>query len=138
MFLGRTEEMDASYKNSDNDPEGAWLGVSPFAPGASTHPGMVYAIQSPFTGQLHYPSGTQCWKDEKPTIKRWLQQWGSDYVEVDLDDKVSKALLLKGAKDPRTLANPVSDDPIVANARENALKLQKSESSPRPILHLWR
>src|SRR5205085_10438341 len=40
-LLDRTEELDAVYKNPDNDPEGPWIGVSPFAPGASSNGGMV-------------------------------------------------------------------------------------------------
>lgn len=123
-MLERTEAMDAVYKNPDNDPEGPWLGVTPFAPGASTHPGMVYAIQSPFTGELHYPSGTQCWKDERPTVRRWLGEWGSDYVDVDLLDGRSKGLLLKGAKDPRTLTDPLAEDVVVARARKRAIEVR--------------
>jgi adenine-specific DNA-methyltransferase len=129
-LLDRTDAMDAAYKNPDNDPQGSWQGVSPFAPGAATHPGMVYAIQSPFTGQLHYPSGTQCWKDEKPTIKRWLESWGSAYVEEDFGDGYSKGLLLKGAKDPRELNDPLADDPVVENARKAAIKVRDSEVLP--------
>lgn len=124
-LLDRTEAMDAVYKNRDNDPDGAWVGVSPFAPGASTHPGMVYAIQSPFTGELHYPTGTQCWKDERPTIRRWLEEWGSEYVDADLGDGLAKALLLKGAKDPRQLTNPLPEDRVVAKARRKATAVRK-------------
>ena len=63
---------------------------------------MVYAIDNrALMGLLQYPTGTQCWKDEKATITRWLEEWGSPYVEVDLKDGCAKALLLKGAKDPR-------------------------------------
>ena len=44
--LPRTAEMDAKYKNPDNDFM-AWTSDNPFAPGARTHQGMVYAIQHP-------------------------------------------------------------------------------------------
>jgi adenine-specific DNA-methyltransferase len=120
-LLSRTELMDAAYKNPDDDPDGSWIGVSPFAPGASTHRGMVYAIQSPFTGLLHYPPGTQCWKDEKKTIRRWLEHWGSRYVETDLGDGLAKALLLEGAIDPRHVDDPLINDPAVSRARAAAL-----------------
>src|SRR5580700_263266 len=76
--------QDASYKNPDNDPDGDWYGISPFAPGKATHLGMIYAVQSPFTGKLHYPPGNEHWKYEKPTLKGWLESWGSKYSEVDL------------------------------------------------------
>ena len=119
--LRRTEEHDAGYTNRDDDPEGAWSGVSPFAPGAKTHQGMVYGVQHPFTGQLIYPSGDQCWKREKATIRAWFGAWGSDYVEVDLGDERAPGLLLKGAKDPRT-CDPASD-PAVRRARKRAEKV---------------
>jgi len=119
--LSRTAEHDAGYRNPDDDPEGLWTRVTPFAPGAKTHPGMVYGVQHPFTGQLIYPSGDQCWKKEKKTIKQWFEAWGGDYVEVDLHDKRAKGLLLKGAKDPRTV-DP-SEDPAVKRARKRAQKV---------------
>lgn len=119
--LARTEDHDSGYANRDDDPEGAWNGVSPFAPGAKTHKGMVYGVQHPFTGVLVYPSGDQCWKRDKATIKRWFEQWGSEYVEVDLDDKRVPGLLIKGAKDPRT-GDP-SSDPAVKRARKRAEKV---------------
>src|SRR5207253_2031599 len=70
------------------------------APGGSTHPGMLYALQSPFTGLLHYPSPGRCWGSEKRRIKEWLETWGSTYVEKDLGDEKPKALVIKGAPLP--------------------------------------
>jgi adenine-specific DNA-methyltransferase len=131
-LLERTAAMDAVYKNPDGDPEGPWVGVSPYAPGAPTHPGMVYGIQSPFTGELHYPTGTQCWANERPIIRRWLEAWGSEYVDRDLGDNLAKALVLRGAKDPRELANPLADDPVVARARRKAAAVSKK--GPLPML----
>jgi adenine-specific DNA-methyltransferase len=119
--LQRTEAQNAAYSNPDGDPDGPWTAVTPFAPGAKTHPGMVYAVQHPFTGKLVYPSGDQCWKKEKRTIKAWFEAWGSDYVEADLDDGHASALLLKGAKDPGS-THP-SSDPAVKRARKRAEKV---------------
>ena len=128
-LLERTEAMDAIYKNPDDDPEGPWIGVSPFAAGASTHAGMVYAVQSPFTGQLHYPPGSQHWKDERRTIRRWLEAWGSEYVDVDLNDGKAQALVLKGA-DPRAVKAPLAHDSVVAAARQRALAVRDSGVLP--------
>jgi len=114
----RSAELDAGYTNPDNDPEGDWSGVSPFAPGRATHPGMVYAVQSPFTGELIYPPGTRCWANEKPQMKAMLERWGSTYVEVDLNDGFPAGLLLRGATDPRTI-DPKTD-PAVKRARRKA------------------
>lgn len=52
--LPRTAEMDAKYKNPDNDVL-PWTSSDPFAADAATHQGMVYAIQHPFTGNMIYP-----------------------------------------------------------------------------------
>ncbi|MBP5606151.1 MAG: site-specific DNA-methyltransferase [Ruminiclostridium sp.] len=42
--LARTEEMNAKYKNPDNDLK-PWRPDNPYAPGAATHQGMVYAMR---------------------------------------------------------------------------------------------
>lgn len=129
-LLDRPDELDANYKNPDNDPKGVWLGVAPWGPSRATHMGMVYAVQSPFSGQLYYPPGSRCWGFEKPTIKKWLEQWGSRYEERDLDDEFVPALLLKGAADPRTLSDP-SEDPVVQQARKRAEKIRDTEVLPQ-------
>lgn len=46
--LPRTAEMDSLYKTPDGDVK-PWASDNPFAPGAATHQGMVYAIQHPWT-----------------------------------------------------------------------------------------
>lgn len=58
--LERTEKMNSLYKNIDNDPNGAWRNTTPYAPGAATHQGMVYAIQHPFSGELKLPTPIRC------------------------------------------------------------------------------
>ena len=65
--LERTADMDSIYKNPDND-SGAWTSDNPFAPGAATHQGMVYAIQHPFTGELVYPARGRCWTFEQGSV----------------------------------------------------------------------
>ena len=50
-----TAEMDERYSSPDNDPR-PWKAGDASAPGAATHPGMVYAIQHPITGRLINPS----------------------------------------------------------------------------------
>ena len=49
--LERTDEMDAKYKNPDND-WCAWTSSDAFAPGALTHQGMVYGVQHPLSGDI--------------------------------------------------------------------------------------
>ena len=90
--LDRTDEMNARYTNNDNDPEGDWASDNPSGPGASSHKKMVYAIQSPFTGELHYPPSGACWRSDKKDMKAWLQAWGSTYEEKWIDDEIEKQL----------------------------------------------
>lgn len=129
-LLDRTEAMDAEYRNPDADPDGPWIGVSPFAPGASTHKGMVYAIQSPFTGLLHYPPGNQCWANDRKTLRGLLEAWGSKFVDVDLHDGKARALMLKGAVDPRGLSDPILLDPAVSMSRSAAFKIRDAGTLP--------
>lgn len=87
--LPRTEEMDSIYKNPDNDVE-PWTSDNPFAPGASTHQGMVYAIQHPFTGEMIYPSTNACWRYQQNEMLRIMEGWGK-YKLQDLHDEDKRA-----------------------------------------------
>lgn len=87
--LERTADMDSIYKNPDND-SGAWTSDNPFAPGAATHQGMVYAIQHPFTGAMIYPGTGNCWRYEQPEMFRIFSGWTA-YELKDLDDAAERA-----------------------------------------------
>ena len=82
--LERTAEMDARYVNYDND-------ILPYkvtpihAPSASTHRGMVYAIQHPITGDLMYPPKGRCWKDGQDKLLATLCEWAPYELKV-IDD----------------------------------------------------
>ncbi|MFC3110885.1 site-specific DNA-methyltransferase [Undibacterium arcticum] len=95
-FLDRTAAMDARYASQDGDPE-PWAPGDLTGPGADTHYGQVYAIQSPFTGEMMYPSEGRCWAAEKARIKKMLEGWGSTYVAKSLDDGRAPALVIKGS-----------------------------------------
>ena len=87
--LPRTEAMDSIYKNPDNDST-PWTSDNPFAPGASTHQGMVYAIQHPFTGQMIYPSNSACWRYQQKDMLAIMQGW-CKYELRDLHDEHERA-----------------------------------------------
>lgn len=87
--LPRTAEMDAKYKNPDND-FAPWKNSDAFAPGAATHQGMVYAVQSPFTGKLIYPSINRCWCYGQDEVLKIMQGWGN-YHLVDIHDSEERA-----------------------------------------------
>ena len=88
--LARTEAMNSLYKNIDNDPKGAWRNTTPYAPGASTHQGMVYAIQHPFTGKMLYPSNGSCWRYQQDLMLEYMSGW-CKYELRDLDDADKRA-----------------------------------------------
>ena len=94
--LPRTAEMDSIYKNPDSD-DMPWASDNPFAPGASTHQGMVYAIQHPFTGKLLYPTSGRCWTFEQTQMLEFMRGWGN-YELRELDDSHERATVC-GVKD---------------------------------------
>lgn len=87
--LPRTEEMNARYSNPDND-VCAWKSTDAFAPGVSTHQGMVYAIQNPFTGVLLYPSNGRHWSLGQDQMFEIMSQWG-EYELREIDDVQKRA-----------------------------------------------
>lgn len=89
--LPRTEEMNAAYKNPDGDIE-PWASDNPFAPGASTHQGMVYAIQHPLTGELIYPPAGRCWTFSQEQMLEIMNGWCS-YELRQLDDSAKRAAI---------------------------------------------
>lgn len=122
-LLPRTEEMDARYLSRDKDPH-PWKPGDLTARGEDTHLSMIYAIQSPFTGQLHYPTAGRHWGNEKRRMKVYLEEWGSTYVETDIGDGRQKALLIKGAPIPK---NPGfgQTSKALKTARQHAEKILK-------------
>ena len=89
--LPRTAEMDAIYKNPDNDSR-PWASDNPYAPGAALHQGMVYAIQHPFDGRLLYPSNGRCWTFSQEQMLEYMNAW-ANYELRDLHDEKERAAI---------------------------------------------
>lgn len=94
--LERSEHDNRRYGNIDNDPDGDWREGNLTAKSYSAKDD--YGIQSPFTGEVHYPAGNGAWRHPKKNIQGWLSQWGTEYEERDIGDKRSKALMIKSSK----------------------------------------
>lgn len=125
-LLVRGEATDAKYGNPDSDPDGAWRPDNATAMGASSHPGQVYGIQNPFTGEVQYPTQGRCWAAERAKMRRWLEQWGSTYEDRDLHDGTpSRALMLVGSDHPAR-----DDDPVVVDARAAAEAVRDGQVWP--------
>jgi len=89
-LMPRTDAMDSRYRSRDGDPRVWKSGDLTGGKGPKNQP-MVYAIQSPFTGELHYPPEGNCWRLAQREIKRVLEGWGSEYVLRDLGDDARRA-----------------------------------------------
>ena len=92
-LLPRTDLMNARYKSPDGDPR-LWKGGDLSGPGARTHQRMVYGIQSPFTGELHYPPIGSCWRPGQREVLQWLNDWGCEFHLVDLKDADERASVI--------------------------------------------
>nr|WP_208970749.1 site-specific DNA-methyltransferase [Clavibacter michiganensis] len=89
----RTEAMDSRYTNRDGDVK-VWKAGDYSGPKALTHQGMVYGIQSPFTGEMYYPPAGRCWVFPQSDTKRIIEEWGSNYELKTLDDAETRAAIV--------------------------------------------
>ena len=89
----RTESMDARYLNRDGDKK-LWKAGDFSGPKALTHQGMVYGIQSPFTGEIHYPPTGRCWVFPQRDTKKLIEGWGAEYELRTLDDAATRAAIV--------------------------------------------
>lgn len=134
-LLDRTHAMDSRYRNPDNDPDGDWRASDPTAQGSTTHPGMVYAIQNPFTGELQWPPEGAHWRSERKAMIANLEGWGSKYEQRDIGTG-AKALILKGATlitDTSARGGVAGDpnDPVVIEAAVKAKDILDKGPWPR-------
>ena len=87
--LARTSAMDERYSSPDQDAR-AWKAGDASAPGAATHPGMVYAIQHPITGKLLYPPNGRHWTYGQEQMLALMREW-ADYDLKPIDDYEKRA-----------------------------------------------
>lgn len=92
-LLPRTEAMDNRYGSPDGDPR-EWKSGDLSAGKGKLNQGMMHAIQSPFTGELHYPPATCCWRPAPREVLKVLGEWGVKYRKKKLDDDARRAELL--------------------------------------------
>lgn len=129
-LLGRTDKSNARFGNPDDDPKDQWKQGDLTGTGAESHQTALYAVQSPFDGALHYPGENRCWAFEKRRMKEWLTEWGPTYVERDLADRRTKAIVIKGAPLPGD-ADFRPDHKVLAHARELAQAKLAAGAWPR-------
>ena len=88
-LLPRTDSMNSKYKNPDND-VALWRTDNAYAADASTHQGMVYAIQHPFTGKMLYPASGLHWRYKQSEMLEIMRGW-CGYELRDLHDADKRA-----------------------------------------------
>lgn len=129
-LLPRDDTMDARYQSRDGDPKVWKSGDLSAGKGPKNQP-MVYAIQSPFTGELYYPPEGRCWARPQREIKKILEGWGVTYVAKDLKDAERRAKAA-GVRPGEVLAGVkglvVKGD--LKEAREAALAVLENEPWP--------
>lgn len=129
--LPRTEKMNSKYSNPDNDPKGLWRPDNPYAPGALTHQGMVYAIQHPFTGKLLYPTSRRCWTFGQDQMLEMLSDWCGYHLE-DIGDADKRASICGVAEsDVRGGVKAIMLSDSIAASREQAEEVLKRGPWPR-------
>lgn len=126
--LPRTAEMNAIYKNPDNDIS-PWTSDNPFAPGAATHQGMVYAIQHPFTGDYVYPVSGRCWTFDQETMLKHMNGW-AEYELREIDD-VDKRASICGVKDVRTGVKAIVLKRSLAESKKSAMSVMNRGRWPK-------
>lgn len=143
QLLPRDGDMNRRFMNPDNDPEGDWAGKDPTA--KEKRDNSVFAIQSPFTGVLHYPEEEFSFDREVPEprkhwtgmkkseMKSLLSAWGTPYVERDLGDGRGKALVIKDSKVALFDYCPQTDVAVVS-AIKKANELRQTEGWVWPKL----
>ena len=128
--LPRTAEMNSMYKNPDNDIQ-PWASDNPFAPGAATHQGMVYAIQNPFSGELMYPSNSACWRYQQETMLEIMNGW-TDYKIKDINDKAKRAEICGiSENDVRADVKAIVLSKPLLEAQEDAKRILKRGQWPK-------
>jgi adenine-specific DNA-methyltransferase len=139
-MLDRTDKMNARYANADNDPNLDWTSDNIVA--SEARKDTVFGIQSPFTGQLHYPEGeleqgarvgnpTHHWRLSRKVFKVLLEAWGSEYIAKNLGDGRGNALILKGSNCNLERYDPGTD---AAVQQANAIAMQIRDENVWPKL----
>lgn len=126
-LLPRDALPDSEMPDCDSRP---WNDGPATGSNAKNHKKMVYAIQSPFTGELFYPPDGSAWRCEQKQNLKWLQGWGCKYKAEEIDDQETRARII-GVREnevPRVKALLLAES--AASARRKARKLQ--EKGPWP------
>lgn len=71
-LLGGEKDL-SKYKNSDNDPNGAWISDNPSAKSGNKETG-YFAIKNPYTGKVDYPPVGMFWRFSQKTMQKHIDE----------------------------------------------------------------
>lgn len=71
-LLERSDEMNARYKNPDNDPRGAWKPVDSTAQGGHGTKAQFYELTAP-NGKKHTLPNGRCWLYTQPVLQKMIE-----------------------------------------------------------------
>jgi adenine-specific DNA-methyltransferase len=117
-------------ETADGDPR-AWTDGPATGSNAKSHKGMVYAIQSPFTGDLLYPPSGSAWRYEQKQNLKWLGEWGPKYKAEEIDDAERRADLIGVSVDEIPRAKALLLDESATSAQAKARKRYEAGMWPR-------
>lgn len=127
-LLPRTSNGDESAM-PDHDPR-PWVDGPATGSNAKAHKSMVYAIQSPFTGEKFYPPIGSAWRAGQDQNLEWLKGWGCEYVLRDIDDAAKRAAVIGIAKDKAPDVKAIMLGEPLSSASKKATKVKSSNPWP--------
>ena len=127
--LKRTDKMDSIYKSPDGDPR-PWTSSSLTAPSASSHQGMVYAIQHPITGELLYPTSGRCWALGQEQMFENMSMWAKYRYEIINDDAKRADICSVPVEQIRTGVPAILLDESLESAKAHAIEILNGGNWP--------
>ena len=128
-LLLRSAETDARYSSRDGDRP--WKSADFSGPKAKGHKHMVYGIQSPFTGHMHYPPENRCWVLPSRQAKPILERWGVRYKLENRADAAERAAVIGIPEEDLPKAPALMLDEPLAESREKAFRALRDGSWPQ-------
>ena len=130
-MLPRNDKYAEDEEMPDGDPR-PWNDGPATGSNAKVHKGMVYAIQSPFTGEYLYPPEGSAWRYGQKQNLKYLLQWAK-YRAVDFDDAAKRAEII-GVPESEV---PAAKALVLAESVKSAQKKARAlyEKGPWPELY---
>lgn len=114
----------------DGDPL-PWTDAPATGSNAKAHKGMVYGIQSPFTGEIFYPPAGSAWRAGQDQNLTWLQGWGCKFVLRDIKDAKKRAEHIGVAVDEVPSVSAIMLGESLDSASKKARTVQRTRPWPR-------